>query len=227
MRGFETSYPRYSVPHRINALGWLIAVSLLVVLTPTGRSFADITASDPAHETQSMVAQAIAILRNSNISIDERRRLVIKLAARKLDFERMARGSLGPHWTELTLSERDRFVSLFTGFFEAAYLNKIQDYSNLEIRVANETFAGRNYARVDATVIEPASDNVPITFLLARHGSNWMVYDVEFENVGMIENYRAQFDRIIRAHGIAQLMADLQAKQAQLGAALGTRRGSS
>jgi phospholipid transport system substrate-binding protein len=227
MRGFETSHPRYSVPHRINTLGWLIAASLLVVLTPARRSFADITASDPARETHSMVAQAIAILRNTSISIDERRRLVIKLAARKLDFERMAQGSLGPHWTELTLSERDRFVALFTGFFEAVYLNKIQNYANLEIRVSNETFAGHNYARVDAIVIEPGSDNVPMTFLLARHGSNWMVYDIEFENVGMIENYRAQFDRIIRAHGIAQLMAELQAKQAQLGAGLGTRRGPS
>ena len=54
-----------------------------------------------------------------------------------------------------------------------------------------------------------------------------MVYDVAIENVGMIENYRAQFDRIIRAHGISQLMADLQAKQAQLGAGLGTTRGAS
>jgi phospholipid transport system substrate-binding protein len=224
---FKMSQGRRSEPHRMNAARWFIAALLLLVLTPGRRCFADTTASDPARETHAMVAQALAILHNTSISVDERRRLMVKLAASELDFERMARGSLGRHWTELTPTQRDRFVSLFTGFFEAAYLNKIQDYANLEIRVSNETFAGRNYARVDATVIEPGSDNVPITFLLARHGSNWMVYDVEFENVGMIENYRAQFDRIIRAHGIAQLMTELQAKQAQLGAGLGTGRGSS
>jgi phospholipid transport system substrate-binding protein len=219
---FRTSQALHAALHRTCGVGWLIGALLLLMLSPGRPSFADITTSDPARETHMMVAQAIAILHNTSISVDERRRLMIKLAASKLDFERMARGSLGPHWAELTPSQRDHFVSLFTGFFEAAYLNKLQDYSNLEIRVSDETFAGRNYARVDAIVIEPGSDNVPITFLLARHGSNWMVYDVEFENVGMIENYRAQFDRIIRAHGISQLMTDLQAKQAQLGAGLGT-----
>lgn len=227
MIAFKRSHARHSALHKISGAGWFLGALLLLLLTPGRRSFADLTASDPARETHAMVAQAIAILRNSSISADERRRQMIELAASKLDFERMARGSLGPHWAELTPSQRDRFVSLFTGFFEAAYLNKIQDYANLEIRVSNETFAGRNYARVDATVIEPGSDNIPITFLLARRDSNWMIYDVKFENVGMIENYRAQFDRVIRAHGISQLMADLQAKKAQLGAGLGTRRGSS
>ena len=63
--------------------------------------------------------------------------------------------------------------------------------------------------------------------MLARRANDWAVYDVSIEDVGMVENYRAQFDRIIRAHGILQLMADLQAKQAQLGALLGRRHDAS
>ena len=140
---------------------------------------------------------------------------------------RMARGSLGSHWAELTPAQRDRFVSLFTGFFEAAYLNKIQDYANLDIRVSDERFTDRDYARVDASVVQPGNENVPVTFMFVRRGKDWMVYDVAIENVGMIENYRAQFDRIIQAHGISQLMADLEAKQAQLGALLGARHDAS
>jgi len=175
-----------------------------------------------------MVAQAVAILRNTAIPPEQRRRQLMKLAESKLDFGRMAQGSLGQHWTELTPAQRDRFVSLFTGFLEAAYLNKIQDYANLDIRVSNKAkLAGGNFARVDASVAQPGSETIPITFMLERRGTAWMVYDVAIENVGMIENYRTQFDRIIRAHGISQLMADLQAKQAQLGAGLGTTRGAS
>jgi phospholipid transport system substrate-binding protein len=177
-------------------------------------------ASDPAQETRAVLVEAVAILHNKSIPLEQRRREMRKLAESKLDFARMAQGSLGPHWKELSAAQRDRFVALFTGFFEAAYLNKIQDYANLEIRVGKEVFSG-NYAQVDATVMQPGSDDIPITFMLARRGNGWMVYNVAIEDVGMIENYRAQFDRIIRAHGISQLMADLQAKQAQLGAGLG------
>jgi len=200
---------------------------LLLLLTSSRPSFADVIAPDPASETRAMVAQAVAILHNTSISAEVRRREVMNLAERKLDFMRMARGSLGSHWAELTPAQRDRFVSLFTGFFEAAYLNKIQDYANLDIRVSDERFTDRDYARVDASVVQPGNENVPVTFMFVRRGKDWMVYDVAIENVGMIENYRAQFDRIIQAHGISQLMADLEAKQAQLGALLGARHDAS
>ena len=171
-----------------------------------------------------MIAQAVAILHNTSISSEQRRNEVIKLAQGKLDFARMAQGSLGSHWAALTPSQRDRFVFLFTAFFEAAYLNKIQDYANLKIGVSNEKFTRGNYARVDATIVQPGEEDIPLSFMLVRRGNEWMVYDIAIEGVGMIENYRAQFDRIIRAHGISQLMADLQAKQAQLGSRLGNRQ---
>lgn len=228
MVGLNTSRARgWAVHHRKSNARWFSAVILLLLLSPCPRSFADLAASDPARETRAMVAQAVAILRNTSISPEQRRRKVMKLAENKLDFGRMAQGSLGPHWAELTPAQRGRFVSLFTGFFEAVYLNKIQDYANLDIQVSNEAFTGRNYARVDASVVQPGSENVPVSFMLARHENSWKVYDVAIENVGMIENYRAQFDRIIRAHGISRLMADLQAKQAQLGEGLRTSRGAS
>jgi phospholipid transport system substrate-binding protein len=201
--------------------------AVLLLLAPHRPSFADVGASDPARATRAILSQAIAILHNTSISPAERRQEIMTLAENKLDFARMARGSLGHHWAELTPAERDRFVALFTGFFEVAYLSKIQDYANLEIHVSNERFAGLDYAQVDAVVVQPGSDNVPLTFMLARHGNNWMVYDVAIENVGMIENYRAQFDRVIRAHGLSQLMADLRAKQAQLGAGLGAHPNAS
>jgi len=37
----------------------------------------------------------------------------------------------------------------------------------------------------------------------------------------MVENYRAQFDRVIRARGLSRLEAELRIKQAKLDAMLG------
>jgi phospholipid transport system substrate-binding protein len=209
------------------SIRWLSAVLLLLLAAQVSRSLADIAGSDPAQETRAVVAQVLAILHDTSISPARRRAALIKIAGSRLDFARMAQGSLGSHWAELTPAQRGHFVSLFTGFFEAAYLNKIQDYANLDIRVDDEKFSDSDHAQVHAAVIQPGRDTIPIAFMLARRGRDWMVYDVAVDNVGMIENYRAQFDRVIREHGFSQLMADLQAKQAQLGAVLGTHSGAS
>ncbi len=216
-----------AVQQRKRKARWFTAVLWILLLAPPGRSLADVASSDPARQTRAIVTQAVAILHNTSISPERRRAALIKLAGGKLDFRLMAQGSLGSHWAELSPAQRERFVSLFTGFFEAAYLRKIQDYANLDIQVDDEKFSDHNHARVDARVMQPGQDTIPVSFMLERHGSAWMVYDVQFENVGMIENYRAQFDRVIRAHGISQLMSDLQAKQAQLGAGLGKVHGTS
>jgi phospholipid transport system substrate-binding protein len=174
-----------------------------------------------------MIAQARAILHDHTISPELCRRELIQLAQGNLDFALMAQGSLGSHWAELTPAQREQFVTLFTGFFEAAYLNKLQDYANLAIRIGDAKLTSDDYARVEAMVQQPGGEDIPLTFKLTRRANAWMVYDVEMQNIGMIENYRAQFDRIIRAHGISRLMADLAAKQAQLGELLGVKHGTS
>jgi phospholipid transport system substrate-binding protein len=201
---------------------------LLVLLVAAPRPLlGGVSSPDPAGETRQMIAQALAILHNNHISPELRRRQLIQVAEGRLDFALMAQGALGSHWTELTPAQRETFVSLFAGFFEAAYLNKLQDYANLEIRIGDAKITSGGYASVDAVVLQPGSDDLPLTFMLTQRGNVWMVYDVEIENIGMIENYRAQFDRIIRAHGISSLMADLAAKQAQLGVLLGASHGAS
>src|ERR1700752_1697894 len=86
---FKMSQGRRSEPHRMNDARWFIAALLLLVLTPGRRCFADTTASDPARETHAMVAQALAILHNTSMSVEERRRLMLQLAASELDFERI------------------------------------------------------------------------------------------------------------------------------------------
>jgi phospholipid transport system substrate-binding protein len=216
-----------SIQQRRGTAYWVAVFQLLLLVAIRWPSFAEVADSGPASETRQIVAQAVAILHNTSISPARRRAALLKLAAAKFDFARMAQGVLGSHWAELSPAQRDRFVALFTGFFEAAYLSKIQDYANLDIRVGDEKFNDHHRAQVDASVIQPGEDTIPMTFMLAQRGTDWMVYDVAIENVGMIENYRAQFDRVIRAHGISQLMADLQAKQARLRAALGATPGAS
>jgi phospholipid transport system substrate-binding protein len=73
-----------------------------------------------------------------------------------------------------------------------------------------------DYAEVDAIVHQPHEEDLPITFMLERRGNDWIVYDVNVEGVSMVQNYRAQFTRVIKREGLRQLMNDLRAKQKSL-----------
>jgi phospholipid transport system substrate-binding protein len=173
-------------------------------------------APTPLAAVKSTLGDAIAILHNRQMPVEQRRRALRELAEHSLDLPRMAQGALDQHWSELAAGERNEFVSLFSAFIEAAYLTQIQDYVELNITVSKERYASPNYAWVDATVIQPHEEDLPITFMLERRGNDWIVYDVEVEDVSMVENYRTQFDRVIREEGLAQLLNDLRAKQKQL-----------
>jgi phospholipid transport system substrate-binding protein len=202
---------------------WLrCGTSLVIVMALATASLpATREAPTPLAKVKTTLGEALAILHDQKMAVEERRRALLELAERNLDLQRMARGSLGDHWNELTPAEHDEFVSLFGAFIEAAYLTQIQDYVELNITVGDERIAGPDYALVDATVIQPHEEVLPITFMLERRGDDWIVYDVEVEDVSMVENYRTQFNRVIKRQGLAQLLNDLRAKQKQLAALIG------
>ena len=167
------------------------------------------------------IDDAISILHNTSIPIEQRRRELRALAQRNLDLTNMAAEVLGKHWTEMTPAQQQQFVPLFEAFIESAYLGEIQKYANLKIRVGAAKSESASYASVDATVLQPGEDPIDLKFLLERAPNGWLMYDVVVDDIGMIENYRAQFDRVIRTRGLNRLEAELRIKEAKLDAMLG------
>jgi len=197
---------------------------LALSLACAGRARAvlpDADAGAPRAAVTGAIDGAIAILHNTRIPVEQRRRELRALAERNLDLAKMAQGVLGTHWTEMTPAQQQEFVPLFEAFIEVAYLGEIQEYVKLKIDVGAEKLDGAERARVDASVLQPGEDPIEITFMLERTPRGWLMYDVVVDDIGMVENYRAQFDRVIRTRGLSRLEAELRIKQAKLNAMLG------
>jgi phospholipid transport system substrate-binding protein len=194
------------------ALATAFAGSARVVLTDAGA---------PRGAVTSVIDDAIAILHNTRIPVEQRRRELRTLAERNLDLAGMSENVLGTHWTEMTPAQQREFVPLFEAFIEAAYLGQIQEYVKLKIDVGRQTLDGADHARVEAQVLQPGEDPMAITFMLERAPHGWLMYDVVVDDIGMVGNYRAQFDRVIRTRGLSRLEAELRLKQAKLDAMLG------
>lgn len=197
----------------------LLAVLAMVSLRITPL-YADPDAA-PTVKVKATLAEALTILHDQQAPVEQRRTNLIKLAEANLDLKRMAQGSLGDQWTQLSPAERDDFVGLFTAFIEVAYLVQIQEYVQLNIAVTKGRMINPDFAEVDAIVHQPHEEDLPITFLLERRGNDWIVYDVNVEGVSMVQNYRTQFTRVIKKEGLPALMSDLRDKQKSLAGLIG------
>jgi len=189
----------------------VITATYTIQLTPARAQSSAKTA------TQAFVNQALQVLRDREKSVIQKRRELKPLIEARFDSGEMARSTLGYHWRSLSLDQRASFTRLFTAFIEAAYLDKVQNYAGQQVQFGQSRSLGQGYAEVDTAIVQPGKNPIPVTYLLEQSGSGWKVYDVTVDNISIIENYRNQFNRVINEQGFPKLMADLRAKQRQLG----------
>jgi phospholipid transport system substrate-binding protein len=155
----------------------------------------------------------VAILEDPRLSgPDQRmaRRAAVRNAALEMfDGREASRRALGVHWAKLTPAEQQEFVRLFLELLERAYVTKVDLYSGQRVRYVGESVDG-DAATVRARVITKRGSEVPVETRMLRHGGRWLVYDVFVENIGLLANYRAQFDKIIRTSSYRELVRRLE-----------------
>jgi phospholipid transport system substrate-binding protein len=223
LRGsFEPTQPRRRQPRLLFRLLVTAAVVWMFVL-PTKARPATGSSNAPKAVVKAALDEALAVLRDHKTPLISRRQKLHELALEHLDFGDMARSALGDHWNELSPAQRNKFVPLFTAFMEDSYLDKIQDYSDLQVQYVRQSFNGPNDAEVDTQVKQKGNaEPIRVNFFLRREGDQWKVYDVAIESIRLVANYRNQFDRVISDEGgFDALMARLTQKQRQLDALLG------
>jgi phospholipid transport system substrate-binding protein len=142
----------------------------------------------------------------------ERRAAVRKIANETFDVAETARRALGPHWQQRTPAEREEFTQLFADLLERTYISKIDLYGGEKLQYTSEQLDG-DRAVVRAKVLTKQGTEVPVEARMLKNGDRWLIYDVAIENISLVSNYRAQFDRIIRTSSFGDLVNRLTTKR--------------
>jgi phospholipid transport system substrate-binding protein len=170
-------------------------------------------AATPMQELQGGTDRIIAILEDSTLNgpekREERRQAVRQVVLDMFEAGEAAKRALAAHWRTLGPAEQRHFVELFVGLLERVYSSKIDLYGGQRLKYLGETVDGE-YATVRGSVVTKAGAEVPTEAKMIRRGERWLVYDVVVENVGLIANYRTQFDRIIRTSSFQELVRRLE-----------------
>jgi phospholipid transport system substrate-binding protein len=191
----------------------LVMVALTAVVV--AGSMAPARAGAPTDQVREYTDAVVRILEDPALKAEdrkpERRAAVRKIAAEVFDVQETARRALGPHWQQRTPQQREEFVQLFAELLEQTYISKIDFFGGERLRFTEEKVDGEN-AIVRAKVVTRQATEVPVEARLLRKGDRWLVYDILIENISLVGNYRAQFDRIIRTQGYDELVKRLRTR---------------
>jgi phospholipid transport system substrate-binding protein len=173
------------------------------------------TAATPTETVKTTVDKVIQALNDPSLkgpAKEKERRARIRAAVLNVfDFNEMAKRSLGQYWKDRTESERAKFVELFSDLLERSYINRIESYSGEKIVYEKETLED-DYAVVKTRFITKRREEIPVNYKLIKEDGNWGVYDLVIENVSLVNNYRTQFNKIIRTSSYQELVRKMQNK---------------
>jgi phospholipid transport system substrate-binding protein len=141
----------------------------------------------------------------------ERRQVLRGITDGVFDWTEMAKRALGRHWAGRTPAEQQEFVSLFRDLLERAYVTKIERYAGEPIAYVGEVADG-DLTTVRTRITTRQNQEVAIDYRMFKDGDRWRVYDVLVEGISLVNNYRTQFDGIIKTSSYDELIKRLKAR---------------
>jgi phospholipid transport system substrate-binding protein len=138
---------------------------------------------------------------------------VRKVVGSFLDYGELARRALARHWDTLTPKQRQEFVSTLRELVERSYLRQMHSSPNYNIKYEKETKDGNEAAvtAVLSTLSRGKKVNLALEYKMLWK-DHWVVYDVLTDDQSMLENYRAEFNKIITKESFEALLSRMKRK---------------
>ncbi len=175
-------------------------------------------AGPPTEAMKTTIDEVLRIVRDQDLKrkdkADERRHLLEKVVEARFDYAEMSRRALGAPWNQLTDQQKQEFVDLFRTLLTNSYADKIETYSGEGVQYLNER-TEKEYAEVRTKVLSGKTE-IPLDYRLINKAEDWRVYDVVVDNISLVNNYRGQFTKILRASSYSDLVDQLRKKSDKL-----------
>lgn len=127
----------------------------------------------------------------------------------RFDFSEMTKRSLGSHWKSLEVGEQREFVDAFTQKLLVAYGRTVRASGDEKLQFQGEILDGK-FARVETKVVSEGGQDLPIDYQLHENNGQWKVYDMVIDQISIVKNYRAQFERVISKSSVQELLVRLK-----------------
>ncbi|MBI4792354.1 MAG: ABC transporter substrate-binding protein [Deltaproteobacteria bacterium] len=199
MRKIKKNRPRFIL---------LLLVLAFILAIPAGC----LAAGEPIDQLRDAVDRIIAILRRDDpaeLWVNKKEEIVAIVKSR-FDADELAQRVLAQHWRSRSETEKKEFISLFSQVLETTYINKLKSYSDEEVLFTKQIVKG-DRGMVYSQIVRN-SQEIPIHYRLKNNKGDWRIYDIIIEGVSLVQNYRTQFDQILKQEEYAGLVRRMEEK---------------
>ena len=172
-------------------------------------------ASAPGELVKATVDQVMEVLRDPKLQgtskKTERREKLRQILLPRFDFAEMGKRALGNNWNRYPEKQQE-FITAFKQLLEESYADQIEAANGDKIVYLNER-TDKDYSEVDTKVISSKGEETPMTYKLHSVDSDWKVYDIVVENISIVNNYRAQFNRILSNASLDEVIKRMKEKR--------------
>lgn len=152
--------------------------------------------------------------------VEQNKKLKKEIIQGTFDIKELSKLALDTHWDTLPDKEKKEFTHLMTNLLERkAIFSKEQVKGNekpYKIVYKGEKYldTAKQKALVFNTIFVPSEKiDLDIKYeLIYTTPTGWKIYDVIVDEASLVENYKFQFDTIIRKNGYANLKERMQKK---------------
>jgi phospholipid transport system substrate-binding protein len=137
-----------------------------------------------------------------------------------LDIDQLGKRAMVDNWQKLTKAQQDQFLGLLRELIEDSYVHGLRARLEYQIDYTGES-TDKDGNVIVTTKVNTKRKGRPYTievdYVVIKDGDKLRAWDVKTDGVGLVENYRTMFDKIIDKDGFDGLMAKMKKKQAASG----------
>ena len=171
-------------------------VAILAIITLSSTSYA----SECETSVVGIHKNAQSLVRASGQSVTGINNIIKKT----VDFNWLARETLGDTWAALGDGQRIRFVDLLKKLMTV-------DSSRKKSRALSPSlnWVSRKKSTISTVIVDEVMETI-VEINLFKDNDCWTTRDVIVDEVSMVENYREQFNAVIKKHGFEGLLRRME-----------------
>ena len=158
--------------------------------------------SDPKIFISELVNDAIKVLSDKNVSVDEKKETVKKIALENVDIKALGMYTLGD--VRKTLSEKDlnEYNELFQNYFLKSITSRLNDYATNKFEVLEADKKSSTYTIVKSKILKSANQpELKIDWrVYTKNPSKPLIRDLIVEGLSMARTQKEEFSSILSAN---------------------------
>jgi ABC-type transporter MlaC component len=139
-----------------------------------------------------------------------------------LDIDQLGKRAMVDQWSKLTKEQQTQFLTLLRELIEANYVRGLRANLSYTVDYTGET-TDKDGNIVVTTKVNTQRKGRPysieVVYVLVKDGNKLRAFDVKTDGVGLIDNYRTMFNKVIAKDGFAGLIEKMKKKQADINGA--------